>query len=109
MSTSHNDPLPAAKHTYHVDFGGGNAFEIAFDNSAAMTFTKLQEPNQGMVETIRYTHRKLRDGLYLVYWQEQDGTSVVHAQDFAQCHVYTHITSPDRRFYSGMSRLEKLR
>ncbi|MBB5884625.1 hypothetical protein DYQ93_07560 [Xanthomonas sp. LMG 8992] len=109
MSTSHNDPLPAAGNTYRVDFGGGNAFEIAFDNAAAMTFTKLQEPNLGMVETIRYTHRKLRDGLYLVYWQEQDGTSVVHAQDFEEGRVYTHITSPDHRFYSGMSLLEKLR
>lgn len=55
----------AAGHTCQVDFGGGNAFEIAFGHKADMTFTKLQEPNKGQVETIHYTHKKLREGLYM--------------------------------------------
>ncbi|OAX54328.1 MoaF-related domain-containing protein [Xanthomonas graminis] len=109
MNATHTDPLPAVGHTYRVDFGGGNAFEISFGEDAKMTFTKLQEPNKGTVESIRYTHRKLRDGLYLVYWQEQDGTNVVHVEDFVLGRVHTNISFADRTSYHGVSALERIR
>ncbi len=50
-----------------MGFGGENAFDIAFRSVREMTFTKLQEPRKGMVETIHFTHKKLRDGLYMIY------------------------------------------
>lgn len=103
------DTLPAIGHAYRVDFGAGNAFEITFGQVGDMTFTKLQEPNKGQVQTIHYTYRKLRDGLYMVYWQEQDKTTVVHVEDFAREQVYSNITFPDGTFYNGFSKLEKVR
>lgn len=109
MAQSDAGTLPAAGHTYRVDFGGGNAFEIAFGHNADMTFTKLQEPNKGQVEKIHYTHKQLRDGLYMVYWQEKDKTTVVHVEDFANGQVYSNITFPDGTFYNGFSTLEKVK
>lgn len=104
-----DEKLPAAGHRYRVDFGGGNAFEIAFGHAQDMTFTKLQPPNQGQVETIHYRHQKLRDGLYMVYWQEQNKTTVVHVEDFAEGQVYSNITSPDGTFFNGYSRLVEVK
>lgn len=97
--------FPAVGHTYRVDFGDGNAFDIAFASDREMTFTKLQMPRLGMKETIRFEHRKIRDGVYLVYWQETDKTTVVHLEDFAEGMVYTHITGPGGSFYHGQSKL----
>ncbi|WP_434212937.1 MoaF-related domain-containing protein [[Pseudomonas] boreopolis] len=98
--------FPAAGHVYRVDFGGGNAFDIAFDASRPeMTFTRLHAPDAGARETIRFTHRKLRDGLYLVYWQEADRTTVVHVEDFANGLIYTNIARPDGTFFNGQSHL----
>jgi hypothetical protein len=109
MSTSQTQDFPAVGHTYQVDFGAGNAFEIAFGFDSDMTFTKLQEPNKGAVETIRYTHKKLRDNLYMVYWQEQDKTTVVHVEDFENGVLYSNITSPDGQFFNGYSELRKVK
>ena len=102
-------PLPAAGHTYRVDFGAGNAFEIAFGHASDMTFTKLQEPAKGTVQTVHYTHKPLRDGLFMVYWQEADKTTVVHVEDFASGRVYSNITFPDGTFFNGESALEQIR
>ena len=74
-----------------------------------MTSSKLQVPNQGQVETIHYRHRKLRDGLYMVYWQKQNKTTVVHVEDFANGQVYSNITAPDGKFFSGYSRLAEVK
>ncbi len=100
--------FPATGHTYRVDFGGGNAFDIDFASDRHMTFTKLQPPAQGQVETIRFDHRRIREGLYLVRWQEADKTTVVHLEDFARGRVYTHITRPDGRFFTGESALTRV-
>lgn len=101
--------FPAAGHVYRVDFGGGNAFDIAFRSGQEMTFTKLQEPRKGMVETIHFSHQRLRDGLYMVYWQEADQTTVVHVEDFAEGIVYSNITGPDGSFFNGSSKLTKIK
>lgn len=100
--------FPAVGHTYRVDFGAGNAFDIAFGSDHEMTFTKLQTPNQGVKETIQFKHRKIRDGVYLVYWQEADKSTVVHLEDFAEGIIYTNITSPSGGFYHGESKLTLL-
>lgn len=109
MENGNTGDFPAQGHTYSVDFGAGNAFEIAFGFDSDMTFTKLQEPNKGAVETIHFQHKKLRDNLYMVYWQEQDKTTVVHVEDFEKETVYSNITSPDGYFFNGFSTLKKVK
>lgn len=109
MNTHSDDHFPAEGHAYHVDFGGGNAFEIAFGHDFDMRFTKLAEPNKGLVETIHYTRRRLREGLYMVYWQEKNKTTVVHVEDFSNEQVYSNITFPDGTFFNGFSSLKKVR
>lgn len=108
MTDSHDEKLPASGHTYSVNFGGGNAFEITFGHDSDMTFTKLEEPNKGNKETIHYHHKKLREGLYMVYWQEKDNTTVVHVEDFENETIYSNITWPDGQFFNGFSTLKKV-
>lgn len=107
-SVADTDVFPATGHVYRVDFGSGNAFDIDFTSDHSMTFTKRQPPSRGQVETIRFDHRRIREGLYLVRWQEADRTTVVHLEDFARERVYTHITRPDGSFFSGESPLTRV-
>ena len=102
-------PLPATGHTYRVDFGGDYRFDIDFGPNYQMTFTRLAEPNAGAQQTVHYTYRALREGLYMVYWQEQDKTTVVHVEDFVNHIVYSNITRPDGTFYNGISKLEQIK
>ncbi|QCJ01064.1 MoaF-related domain-containing protein [Agrobacterium larrymoorei] len=100
--------FPAVGHAYEVDFGGGNAFRIAFNSNTEMVFTRLVEPNKGSVETVRFTHKPIRDDVFLVYWQEADKTTVVHVEDFGKGEIYTNITGPDGSFYNGFSKLTQV-
>ncbi|HSV52948.1 MAG TPA: hypothetical protein VLJ57_12575 [Burkholderiaceae bacterium] len=94
---------------YEVDFGGGNAFEISFGADSNMTFKKLVDPGKGTVSTVRIAKQELRDGLYMVHWQEANKTTVVHVQDFAGGRVYANITFPDGQFFNGSSSLKKVK
>ena len=38
--------------------------------------------------------RPIRDQLFLVTWQEDDSTTVVHLEDYKENTIVTHITSP---------------
>ena len=94
---------------YEVDFGGGNAFEISFGADSSMTFKRLADPDKGSVSTVRITRQLLRDGLYMVHWQEANKTTVVHIQDFANQRVYANITFPNGQFFNGSSALKSVR
>lgn len=107
--TAQAEAFPAVGHEYRVDFGNGNAFSLAFQSDKQMKFTKLEEPGIGQAETVQFTQRKIRDGVYLVYWQEASKTTVVHVEDFVEGMVYTNITTPDGTFYNSSSRLTKLK
>jgi len=101
--------FPAVGHTYEVDFGGGNAFSIEFKSDAEMVFTKRAEPNKGLVETVRFTHKVIRPDVFLIYWQEADKTTVVHVEDFGQGMIYTNITSPNGTFFNGSSHMKRIK
>lgn len=100
--------FPAAGHSYLVDFGGGNAFRIDFRSDSEMVFTKQAEPRKGLVETVHFTYKAVRDDVFLVYWQEADKTTVVHVEDFGQGIIYSNITGPDGSFFNGSSTLTRI-
>ncbi|MCL7999297.1 hypothetical protein M8994_13685 [Brucella sp. 21LCYQ03] len=56
--------FPAVCHRYVVDFGGDNAFYIHFKSYAAVVFTKLAEPNKGIMEVVKFTFKPIRDGSF---------------------------------------------
>lgn len=104
-----NTPLPSVGHAYEVRFGE-TVFRLDFDTDARhLTFSSLgeaisNEPDQ----TVEYTAVPLRDGLFLVYWQEATGTTVTHVQDYAQGLVHTNITGTDDSFFNSTGTLKPL-
>lgn len=50
-------------------------------------------PMAGMAETMTYTANLLRPGLFAVTWQEADGSTVVHIEDFEAGTVQVAVTT----------------
>ena len=71
------EQFPGAGHIYFVDFGVFNA-TLDFESDEVLTFTT----STPKTETVQITAIRLRNKLWEVYWQEADGTTVVHVDDF---------------------------
>lgn len=90
---------PAPGKSYEARFGD-TAFLLRFDaDGKRMRFEDIGEkPVDTVAQTVDYTAVKIRPNVYMVYWTEADGTTVVHVEDFEKRTVHTNITTPDLQF-----------
>jgi hypothetical protein len=96
--------FPAVGHVYEVNFGVFVA-DLYFESETKMTYTLPD----GTSETVKTTITQIRPGVYMVYWQEADKTTVVHVEDYENGVVYTNITRNDMRFDNLKGTLKKLK
>ena len=96
--------FPAVGHKYKVDFSGDlGAFSVQLDfhSETSMTYTGYnsdgslsQDPTD--TETVVITVKPLRDQQFLVTWQETEGDTVVHIEDYLNNTIFTNITQPGK-------------
>jgi hypothetical protein len=106
-----SEKYPAVDHVYEINFGDF-AFYFDFDrNGKELTFTEVPsaKPMGIPEETVRYTAVSIRPGVFMVYWKEDNGTTVVHVEDFEKETVYTNVTLPDHTFLNRSGKLKKIR
>jgi hypothetical protein len=56
--------------------------------------TRTEIRSRTVPETVVITVESIRDQLFLVTWQESDGTTVVHLEDYRMNTIITNITQP---------------
>ena len=101
-STMRNEAFPGAGHVVRVNFG---KWDLHFASPTQMTYTPAGEPvSEG--ETVKVTITPIRPEVFMVTWQESDGTTVTHVEDFQQRILYTNITTKDGKFYNKKGTLE---
>jgi hypothetical protein len=95
------DAFPAVGHKYLVDFSSasGARFRVQLDfaSETSLTYTGIDangNPILNSSETVHITVESIRDQLFLVTWQESDGTTVVHLEDYKMNTIITNITQP---------------
>lgn len=96
-------PFPGAGHVYLVNFGPWRT-QLSFASDTSLTYTGIRpDGSHGPSETVTIAATYLRDGLFMVTWQEADKTTVVHVEDFENSMIRTNITGPDLKFsqYTG--------
>lgn len=59
---------------------------------------EIQEGPFARAETVDIAVVPLGNGQFAVSWQEADGATVTHVQDFDRGLIHSHVTMPDRRF-----------
>lgn len=95
-----SDAFPAVGHKYLVDFSAPGArfrVQLDFTSDTSLTYTGIDaagNPIPNSSETVNITVEPIRDQLFLVTWQEGDGTTVVHLEDYKMNTIITNITSP---------------
>jgi hypothetical protein len=90
--------FPAVGHKYLVDF---QQFRVILDFTSvtSMTFTGVAaDGSTGGSTTVAIDVEPIRDGLFLVTWQEEDKTTVVHLEDYKNDTIITCITGSDGSF-----------
>ncbi|MGE5382268.1 MAG: MoaF-related domain-containing protein [Omnitrophica WOR_2 bacterium] len=103
-SCGDEDQFPGVGHVYEVDFSVFRA-NLYFESETKMTYTR---PDGGS-QTVKTTVTKIRPGVYMVYWQEADKSTVVHVEDYENGIVYTNITQNDMQFDNLKGTLKKLK
>ena len=82
-----------AGHQYDVDFGAFKT-HLNFISDKELTFPGMD----GKPATVRIHPVKIRDNVYLVTWEEDNGSKVIHVQDFEHNVIYTNVAFPDGSF-----------
>ena len=84
---------------FQVDFGGDFVFELNFQAADKMTWAPLKGQNR-QSHTEKITLTEIRPNIYMIYWKEKAGNTIVHVEDFANGKAYTNIATPDGSFYN---------
>ena len=92
---------------FKADFGGEFVFELYFKSDTVMTWSPLVGTNKSS-NTEQITMNEIRPNVYMIYWKEKTGNTVVHIEDFENQTVHTNITTPDGNFYNLDGPLTKL-
>ena len=97
QQASSDASYPAPGHTFEAKFGE-RVFKLVFDPAKSeLTFTRAD----GSSDTVAYTAKELRPGVYMVYWQEANGGSrVTQIEDFEKGVAYANIAAKDGKFYN---------
>jgi hypothetical protein len=85
--------------TYVFDYGDFVALDT-FVSDEELTFEILSEgPMKGLTGRTRYQAKEIRTGVFLITWQESDGGTVVHIDDFENGISHSNYTDAKLNFY----------
>ena len=82
-----------AGHQYDVDFGVFKT-HLNFISDKVLTFPGTD----GKPATVKIHPVKIRDNVYLVTWEEDNGSKVIHLEDFENNVIFTNVAFPDGTF-----------
>jgi hypothetical protein len=106
MSAELPEQYPVGQ-TWLFDIGEAR-IEHEFFAPNKVRYRVLDGPRAGLEETTSIHVEAVRPGVFIVSWQEGDGVTVVHVEDFAKRTFYSHVTRPGgvlARFKGSMSRV----
>ncbi|WP_284163455.1 hypothetical protein [Frigidibacter sp. SD6-1] len=108
LPTLAETPYPAIGHTYKSDYGD-MVFRTAFDaDGKTMRTAPFDAENFEDTPPVAYKATYIRPGVFLVTWQEADGITVTHVEDFENDTVHSALTLPDTQFFTFTGKWTRL-
>lgn len=108
MSAGAHDSFPGSGKVYLARYRT-MAFELDFTVENELTYTAIEGPAQGLRETVMISPVQIRPGVFVINWQNDDGSTGVQVEDFDNEVVYTSITLPDGTFVNVLGSLKQIR
>jgi len=100
--------FPAVGHSYLVDFQQYKV-KLNFLSETSLSWAVLNpDGSVAQSETDAIRVEAIGPQLFLVTWQENDKTTVVHIEDYANNTIITNITNPDLSFEQHHGTFTKL-
>ncbi|WPU66790.1 MoaF-related domain-containing protein [Peredibacter starrii] len=81
---------------YELEFPEFTA-EISVLSSTHLQF-EIKEGRYERTAIVNYEAQKIRSGVFIVSWQDEDKSTVVHVEDFINRKIFTFATLDDNTF-----------
>jgi hypothetical protein len=91
--------FPLAGQRFEVDYGDLVATNAYAEEGRALTYAITRGALAGNTATVAFEWRHLFGGTFAISWQEADGSTVVHIDDFEGGRSLAFFTTPDRHFF----------
>ncbi|MCY1516372.1 hypothetical protein D9M68_509990 [compost metagenome] len=100
MSTQDQNPLPPfAGRSFRVDYDGLSAHNLYSADGGTIRYAIVSGPYAGARGEAACEWRQIAEGVYVISWQEADGATVVHVDDFANGRSQAFFTATDLSFH----------
>ncbi len=96
MATNH---FPMAGRRFEVDYGDLVAINAYADDGGSLTYEITGGALAGNTARVGFEWRHLSGEAYAISWQEADGSTVVHLDDFEAGRSLAFFTAPDGQFF----------
>lgn len=91
--------FPLAGQCFEVDYGDLAATNAYAEEGHSLTYEITSGALTGNTATVGFEWRRLFGGTYAISWQEADGSTVVHIDDFEGGRSLAFFTTPDGQFF----------
>jgi hypothetical protein len=91
--------FPLAGQRFEVDYGDLVATNAYAEEGNSLTYAITGGALTGNSATVVFAWRHLFGGTYAISWQEADGSTVVHIDDFEAGRSLAFFTTPDAQFF----------
>lgn len=78
-----------------------------FISDSEVSYEVLSGPARGIRGHAIFTSRQISDTQYLITWQEDDGGTVVHLDDFEKGISFSHYTNARHEFFVMEGRIRE--
>ncbi|WEJ69833.1 adenylate cyclase [Pseudomonas sp. PSE14] len=84
---------------FRVDYDGLSAHNLYSADGNSIRYAIVSGPYAGARGEAACQWQEIGDGVYVISWQEADGATVVHVDDFANGRSQAFFTATDLSFY----------
>ncbi|MGN8114469.1 MoaF-related domain-containing protein [Labrys sp. 22185] len=91
--------FPLAGQQFEVDYGDLVATNAYASDGPSLRYEITRGPLTGNKATVGFEWRHLAGQSYAISWQEADGSTVVHIDDFEAGRSLAFFTTPDGTFF----------
>lgn len=103
------DPIfPHAGKTFLVSYQGIKATNAYSADGVSLTYEIVEGAYTGATAEVKFRWSAVGDDLFLISWQEADGATVVHHDNFRDGKSETFFTTAALEFYRLQGGLEKI-
>ena len=91
--------FPFAGRSFEVDYGDLVATNVYAADGRSLAYEITAGAAKGNAASVRFEWRHLHEETYVISWQEADGSTVIHVDDFGAGRSLSFFTTPDGQFF----------